>query len=76
MRDALPLLSQENWYTRTRHGYARGWEPVRYVENVQAYLDILEVAGTGNPAPTGAETLEAQGDAAAAGRHATGRPRG
>jgi membrane-bound lytic murein transglycosylase F len=47
VRDILPLLSQERWYTRTRRGYARGWEPVRYVENVQAYLNILEVAGTG-----------------------------
>jgi membrane-bound lytic murein transglycosylase F len=41
----LPLLSQERWYTRTRRGYARGWEPVRYVDNVRAYLNILEVAG-------------------------------
>jgi membrane-bound lytic murein transglycosylase F len=41
----LPLLSQERWYTRTRRGYARGWEPVRYVDNVKAYLNILEVAG-------------------------------
>ncbi len=55
VRDTLPLLSQEKWYTRTRHGYARGWEPVRYVENVQVYLDVLEVMGTGSPAPTGAE---------------------
>jgi membrane-bound lytic murein transglycosylase F len=48
VRDMLPLLSQERWYTRTRRGYARGWEPVRYVDNVQAYLNILEVAGTGS----------------------------
>jgi membrane-bound lytic murein transglycosylase F len=44
VREYLPLLSQERWYTRTRHGYARGWEPVRYVDNVQAYLNILTVA--------------------------------
>jgi membrane-bound lytic murein transglycosylase F len=44
VRDYLPLLSQERWYTRTRHGYARGWEPVRYVDNIQAYLNILTVA--------------------------------
>jgi membrane-bound lytic murein transglycosylase F len=50
VREFLPLLSQERWYTRTKRGYARGWEPVRYVENVQAYLNILEVAGTGTPA--------------------------
>jgi len=51
VREVLPLLSQERWYTRTKRGYARGWEPVRYVENVQAYLNILEVAGTGSRAP-------------------------
>jgi membrane-bound lytic murein transglycosylase F len=45
VREFLPLLSQERWYTRTRNGYARGWEPVRYVDNVQAYLNILQVAG-------------------------------
>ena len=45
VRNFLPLLSQERWYTRTKRGYARGWEPVRYVENVQAYLNILQVAG-------------------------------
>ena len=47
VRQTLPLLSQERWYTRTKRGYARGWEPVRYVDNVQAYLNILEVAGAG-----------------------------
>ncbi|HXW11062.1 MAG TPA: membrane-bound lytic murein transglycosylase MltF [Steroidobacteraceae bacterium] len=45
VRPFLPLLSQERWYTQTKRGYARGWEPVRYVENVQAYLNILQVAG-------------------------------
>ena len=45
VREFLPLLSQERWYTRTKRGYARGWEPVRYVDNVQAYLNILQVAG-------------------------------
>jgi membrane-bound lytic murein transglycosylase F len=54
VRDILPLLSQERWYTRTRRGYARGWEPVRYVDNVQAYLNILAVAGIGS-APAAAE---------------------
>jgi membrane-bound lytic murein transglycosylase F len=46
VREFLPLLSQERWYTRTKRGYARGWEPVRYVDNVQSYLNILQVAGT------------------------------
>ena len=46
VRATLPLLAQEKWYSRTRHGYARGWEPVGYVDSVQAYLDILEAAHT------------------------------
>jgi membrane-bound lytic murein transglycosylase F len=51
VREFLPLLSQERWYTRTKRGYARGWEPVRYVDNVQAYLNILQVAGTAASVP-------------------------
>jgi membrane-bound lytic murein transglycosylase F len=37
----LPLLSRKKWYSKTRYGYARGREPVRYVENVRSYYDIL-----------------------------------
>ncbi len=37
----LPLLSQKKWHKQTRHGYARGNEPVRYVENIRSYYDIL-----------------------------------
>jgi membrane-bound lytic murein transglycosylase F len=54
VREFLPLLSQERWYTRTRRGYARGWEPVRYVDNVRAYLNIIAVAGIGLPPPPAA----------------------
>ncbi len=42
VRDKLPLLAQERWFTQTRRGYARGWEPVGFVRNVQTYMDILE----------------------------------
>ncbi len=37
----LPKLSQKKWYKQTKYGYARGFEPVRYVENVRGYYDIL-----------------------------------
>ena len=37
----LPLLSKKKWFQKTRHGYARGREPVRYVENIRTYFDIL-----------------------------------
>ena len=38
---ALPLLSQRKWYSRVPYGYARGWEPVLYVNNIRAYYNIL-----------------------------------
>lgn len=41
IKDTLPLLRQRKWYEQTRHGYARGNEPVRYVENIRSYYDIL-----------------------------------
>ena len=37
----LPRLTQQQWHSQTVHGYARGWEPVMYVENVRNYYDIL-----------------------------------
>jgi len=37
----LPLLAKKKWYEQTRHGYARGGEPVRYIENIRRYYDIL-----------------------------------
>jgi membrane-bound lytic murein transglycosylase F len=37
----LPLLSQKEWYEQTRHGKARGEEPITYVENIRKYYDIL-----------------------------------
>ncbi|MBT8105438.1 MAG: membrane-bound lytic murein transglycosylase MltF [Woeseiaceae bacterium] len=38
---ALPLKAQHKWYSRVPYGYARGWEPVLYVNNIRAYYDIL-----------------------------------
>ena len=53
VRAFLPLLAQEFWYTQTARGYARGWEPVRYVDNIRSYLDILEwVAADSGPVTT------------------------
>jgi membrane-bound lytic murein transglycosylase F len=49
VRDFLPLLEQARWYTKTENGYARGWEPVRYVDNVRGYRDLLEWAWGAGP---------------------------
>lgn len=37
----LPLLQQKKWYSQTKHGYARGEEPVHYVQNIRRYFDVL-----------------------------------
>ncbi len=37
----LPLLGRKKWYKKTKYGYARGWEPVKYVENIRKYYDLL-----------------------------------
>jgi membrane-bound lytic murein transglycosylase F len=42
VKQQLPLLSQEKWYSRTRNGYARGWEPVRFVDNIRTYFQMLQ----------------------------------
>lgn len=42
VRAALPLLQQREWYSRTRHGYARGGEPVIYVRNIRRYYEMIE----------------------------------
>lgn len=39
--ETLPLLARERWYSRVEHGYARGWEPVLYVNNVRNYYNII-----------------------------------
>jgi membrane-bound lytic murein transglycosylase F len=42
VRKRLPLLAQERWYARAKRGYARGWEPVQFVDRIQRYLTLLE----------------------------------
>ena len=40
-KQRLPLLSQKNYYSRLKYGFARGHEAYAYVENIRAeYLDV------------------------------------
>lgn len=41
VKKRLPLLQQKKYYKKTKYGYARGEEPVRYVENIRRYYDTL-----------------------------------
>jgi membrane-bound lytic murein transglycosylase F len=45
VRAQLPLLADEQWYSRVKRGYARGWEPAGFVEQVRQYLAVLEWTG-------------------------------
>jgi membrane-bound lytic murein transglycosylase F len=41
VRERLPLLSDPGWYEHLSRGFARGLEPVRYVDNIRRYYEIL-----------------------------------
>jgi membrane-bound lytic murein transglycosylase F len=59
VREELPRLGEARWFMKVKRGYARGWEPVQFVERVQRYLTLLEwqpgegVASEGTRVQTG-----------------------
>lgn len=42
VKNYLPLLQQKKYFSTVRHGYARGHEPVAYVQNILRYKAMLE----------------------------------
>jgi len=40
--ERLPLLQKSKYYQNTRYGYARGSEPVTYVQNIRHYYSVLQ----------------------------------
>jgi len=42
LKKVLPLLAQKKYYKTLKYGYARGIEPVRYVESIYDFKNILE----------------------------------
>ncbi|OEU45861.1 MAG: lytic transglycosylase F [Desulfobacterales bacterium S7086C20] len=42
LKKTLPMLRQKKYYKKTKYGYCRGTEPVRYVDRVLTYYDILK----------------------------------
>lgn len=41
LKEVLPLLADPRYYERMQHGYARGTEPVRYVQRIREYHHVL-----------------------------------
>lgn len=55
VKEFLPLLAQKEWYRKTRFGYARGHEPVIYVQNIRRYYDVLTRITDEEPLQDGTE---------------------
>jgi len=41
IKEVLPLLSQKKYYKKLKYGYARGTEPVKYIDRIRYYQDVL-----------------------------------
>lgn len=41
VRDNLELLSKRQYYKSLKHGYARGWEAISYVQNIRNFYNII-----------------------------------
>ena len=57
---ALPLLAKREWYSRVKYGYARGWEPVLYVNNIRSYYNILRWITASEPQEDNGEDTESE----------------
>ncbi len=54
VKETLPLLQKSQYHEKTKNGYARGRESVRYVQNIRYYYNLLtwtEVAKQRTPPP-------------------------
>ena len=54
------MLAQQKWYSQVPYGYARGWEPVQYVNNVRTYFEILNWLSTGDEEQRNEEPADLQ----------------
>ena len=52
VKQRLPLLSRKEWFKQTKFGYARGVEPVLFVERVRKYYHtLIQLTQSTTPAP-------------------------
>ncbi len=42
LKEVLPLLAEKEHYRDLPYGYARGWEPVDYVQRIRDYRNVFE----------------------------------
>lgn len=59
VRKHLPRLSKKKYYSTVKRGYARGYEPVIYVDNIQYYRSYLQLNSVSKqPILDAPETIE------------------
>ncbi|MGJ7456582.1 membrane-bound lytic murein transglycosylase MltF [Halomonas sp. RA08-2] len=44
MQEVLPLKADKRYYPGTRYGYARGYEPVHFVQRIRNYRDVISAS--------------------------------
>jgi len=57
VKDRLPLLAKAAWYKKTRYGYARGYEPVQFVNRIRTYYEVLKKTDIENKARNNTDAL-------------------
>jgi membrane-bound lytic murein transglycosylase F len=62
LSQALPLLAKQRWYSRVPYGYARGWEPVLYVNNIRNYFNIIKWLTENEADPESEEETEEESE--------------
>jgi membrane-bound lytic murein transglycosylase F len=63
VREYLPMLTQEKWYSKAKRGYARGWEPVQFVDSIKLYMSMLDWVGAEGGLAAKIAQLDAQEEA-------------
>ena len=58
VKTRLPLLQQKKYYKNTKYGYARGSEPVHYVDNIRRYYDTLTWLDDNSKAPVEVDPVQ------------------
>jgi membrane-bound lytic murein transglycosylase F len=57
VKERLPLLAKPAWHAKTKHGYARGYEPVQFVNRIRTYYDVLRKSDDENRARNSSDVL-------------------
>lgn len=58
VKERLPLLAKSTWFSNTKYGYARGYEPVQFVNRIRLYSDVLKKIDQETRAVTKSDALK------------------